>query len=443
MFCSTPENLLSSVMDHMTTEQIKQRSGKTRSQRAKTKKDYAFALLLTMSTYDNLATAAKTKLTKGACDAMLVPSKSTEFEPEFEPEFEREFAEVQAASNDCDTWEDLQAAIPKTPSPTRSSQKGTTAGPLLDAIKDNMTTKQMRERSGKKRSTGAKTKDDYAHALLLTMAEADTLTHAWSKCVVDVRRNMTSKYSTKEVEITFAELKQTATGCENWMELKSLLLRGSTDLESMVPAPRSISSIGATRRSLFPTPPPPNPIVDTEEEDLEEDVISPADEQRYHLLVSSTSSPFSFGASLKHEEMHRSAFQLPVISTPPPAAAPARRKNPEMRECLLRQQHQQKAKERETLARAFAAQQRARKDIQLQERREQREAATTAAAAVRAKNTIDFTQTISKSVYQENDCDILTQVVGGFCVVAGCVAWYFSDPTVGTTLLPMLTLGAV
>jgi len=438
MFCTTPQNMITSITDCMTTKQISARSGKTRSQGAKCKQDHTFALLLAMATYDNLATAAKSKLTKGACDSMLASSMSTEIK--------REFAELQAASRGCDTWDELQRSIPVTPSPRISSKTKSSksaekniAGPLLDAIKDNMTTKQMRERSGKKRSTGAKTKDDYAYALLLTMTEADTLTQAWSKCVVDVQRNLTSKYSTNEVEITFAEMKQMATGCENWMELKSMLLRGSTDLETLVQASQDISkssSIGSSRRrSLFSTPSLPSPPP-------ADDVISPADEERYHHLVSSKSSPFSFGASFKQEEINHSAFQ-PVLPTPPPALKEVvrpRRKTTEMRECLLRQQHQQKQRDRKTLARAYAAQQRARSEIQLQEQKEQRE--RKAAAAVRT-NTIDFTRTISKSADQENDCDILTQVVVGFCVVAGCVAWYFSDPTVGTTLLPMLTAGAV
>ena len=71
-----------------------------------------------------------------------------------------------------------------------------------------------------------------------------------------------------------------------------------------------------------------------------ESVVNPA---AYRAAVADT-SPFSFGAPFKQEEINHSTLQ-PVLPTPPPALKEVvrpRRKTTEMRECLLRHQHQQK-----------------------------------------------------------------------------------------------------
>jgi hypothetical protein len=188
-----------------------------------------------------------------------------------------------------------------------------------------------------------------------------------------------------------------------------------------------------------------NPVVDLT---ANEEPISPTDEQKYKTILASTPSPFSFDGDL-HQEMRRSAFQ----PGPAPAVKQAvdrQRKAPEMRELVLRQQFQEsfareRARERESLAKAQAAYERARDEIRLQERREERKAATARATfALRENKTIDLTLPKIKSVNKGgDDCEILSQVVVFCCVVGGCLAWYFSDPTVGTTFLPMLTSGAV
>lgn len=90
-------HVLASVMNHMTAKQMKSRTSKHRHHQAKRKKDFAYALLLTMATCDSIESAL------GKATAAVKTS--------LEGMTEQDFQQMKEMSKECNTWMDLKHAM--------------------------------------------------------------------------------------------------------------------------------------------------------------------------------------------------------------------------------------------------------------------------------------------------------------------------------------------